>query len=161
MFTGWFLVNILAPLLLPVVGILPLALLPIGPATLANVKIMATVKDGQLCWAVIAMGSSTIYELWDALALHRDVPTWAGFALAATIFVMLPAMILAAGGAVFSTPLLQSGPQSTLVAWVSHYKVFVVSLLMTVISATLLTNIHFSLPTEAQKSTGQEEMYGH
>lgn len=54
--TGWFLVNIVGPLLLPVVGILPLRLLPLGIPS-ANLRLMTTVKDGQLCWAVMGRPS--------------------------------------------------------------------------------------------------------
>jgi|GEM_PF-1020832 hypothetical protein len=142
-FTGWFLVNILGPLLLPVFGIRPLRLLPLR-AQPASLKMMTTVKDGQLCWAVIAMGASTIYELWQALVAHKEIPTWAGLALAAVILEMLPATILAAGGAVFSTPLLDS-PEAGLRDWVAHYRVFVGSAALTLIAATVYTNLHFSL----------------
>lgn len=150
MLTGWFLVNILGPVALPVFGILPLALLPLGAGPLANVRLMATVKDGQLCWAVVAMSASTIYELWDAIEAHRQVPTWAGFALTAAIFIMLPAMLLAAGGAVFSTPLLHGAASgsASIPRWLRHYKVFVASLILTLVAAAVLTNLHFSISSE-------------
>jgi hypothetical protein len=59
---GWFLVNILAPLLLPVLVILPLKPLhlPVPPSRL---RLMAAVKDGQLCWGAIGISASAIYEL--------------------------------------------------------------------------------------------------
>jgi hypothetical protein len=142
--TGWFLVNIVGPLLLPVVGILPLRLLPLGVPS-ASLRLMVTVKDGQLCWAVIAMGAATIYELWEAMEAHKNIPTWGGLALAGVILVMLPAMLVAAGGAVFSTPLrVASG--GGLRAWAAHYRVFVGSVVMTAIAAFAYTNLHFSLP---------------
>lgn len=156
MFTGWFLVNILGPVALPVFGILPLALLPMGAAPLANVRLMATLKDGQLCWAVVAMSASTIYELWDAVEAHKPMPSWAGIALTAAIFVMLPAMLLAAGGAVFSTPLIHTrGPDAVVrrrsverfCGWAKHYRVFVASLVLTLIAAAILTNLHTSIAT--------------
>jgi hypothetical protein len=143
--TGWFLVNIVGPMLLPVIGILPLRLLPL-PASVDGLKLMTTVKDGQLCWAVIAMGSSTIFELWEALQAHKSVPAWGGLALGGVILVMLPAMLLAAGGAVFSTPLL-SGSAGGVKAWMAHYRMFVGSAIMAVIAAFAYTNLHFSLPT--------------
>lgn len=104
-----------------------------------------TIKDGQLCWAVIAMGSSTIYELWQALEAHKSIPAWGGLTLAGVILVMLPAMLVAAGGAVFSTPLrtVQGGGVT---GWISHYRVFVGSAVMTVIAAFAYTKLHFSLP---------------
>jgi hypothetical protein len=48
MMTGWFVTNVLAPIILPVVGILPLMLVPLPTRT--QVRMMATVKDAQLCW---------------------------------------------------------------------------------------------------------------
>ena len=141
--TGWFLVNIAGPLLLPVIGILPLRLLPL-PTPTAGLKLMTTVKDGQLCWAVIAMGASTIYELWQALDAHKSVPAWGGLTLGGVILVMLPAMLLAAGGAVFSTPLL-SGSAGGVRAWIAHYRMFVGSVVMAVIAAFAYTSLHFSL----------------
>ncbi|HWD60606.1 MAG TPA: hypothetical protein VG308_20145 [Stellaceae bacterium] len=141
--TGWFLVNIVAPLGLPLFGIAVLKLLPLPPQP--ALKFMTAVKDGQLCWAVIAMGASTIYELWEALEAHRPVPEWAPVALGATIVMMLPAMVMAASGAVFSTPLL-SAPAATAKAWIAHYKVFVGSLIMTLIAALTYSELHFSLP---------------
>jgi hypothetical protein len=143
-FTGWFLVNIVAPLGLPILGLLALKLLPL-PGAPPTLRLMTTVKDGQLCWAVIAMGASTIYELWDAMAAHKNIPPWGGVAMAGVVFVMLPAMLLAAGGAVFSTPLLTTA-RAGLRAWMTHYRVFVGSTIMTVIAAVTYTNLHFALP---------------
>jgi len=120
-FSGWFLVNILGPTLLPVLGTLPFLLFSHRlPVPRAGDLVMSTVKDGQLCWAVIAMGASTIYELWLA---HGAVPL-GGPALAGAIVLMLQAMTIAAFGAVFSTPLL-TAPAASAGAWVSHYRVFV------------------------------------
>ena len=141
---GWFLVNIAAPVLLPVIGILPLRLLPL-PVPPASLRLMATVKDGQLCWAVIAMGAATIYELWEAIIAHKAIPDWAGLAFAGTILVMLPAMLVAAGGAVFTTPLV-AAPPGGLIGWIGYYKVFAGSAVMTVIASFAYTILHFSIP---------------
>ena len=149
MFTGWFLVNVLAPILLPVVGVLPFLLLPLQPAP-ESARLIAPVKDGQLCWAVIAMGAATVYELWVAREGHHEMPWWSGFALAGDIFIMLPAMVMAAGGAVFSTP-LKSTKGDGLIAWLRHYRMFVASALMTIIAAVVFTTLHFSLPGEADR----------
>jgi hypothetical protein len=140
---GWFFVNILGPLLLPVVGILPLRLLPLD-ATPAGLRLMTPVKDGQLCWAAIAMAISSIYEVWKALVAHRTLPPWAGVVLAVTIVVMLQAMVIAAGGAAFNTGFIaQAG--GGLRAWVSHYRVFVASAIMTAYIAAVDTSLHTAL----------------
>jgi hypothetical protein len=61
-FTGWFLVTIVAPIFLPVFALLVTLILPVPEPLSKELKIMAPVKDGQLCWSVIAMGASMIYE---------------------------------------------------------------------------------------------------
>jgi hypothetical protein len=106
-------------------------------------KVMTTVKDGQLGWAVIAMGSSAIYELWGILAAGKPVPGWEGWAFGGLILVMLSAMLVAAGGAVFSIPLLTTAAGGAK-AWVAHYKLFVGSAVMAAVAAFLYTCIHFS-----------------
>lgn len=47
-FVGWLLVSIVMPLTLPALGVVPLQLLPV-PVPTGRIKLMATVKDGQLC----------------------------------------------------------------------------------------------------------------
>jgi hypothetical protein len=146
LFSGWFLVNIIAPLALPILGLLVLKLLPLpGPSD--NLRIMTTVKDGQLCWAVVAMSAATIYELWTAFEANKHLPGWRDLALATTILIMLPAMLLAAGGAVFSTPLLPAGsaPADDFKTWVVHYRVFVASAVLVFGAAFILTGLHFSI----------------
>ena len=46
-----------------------------------------------------------ICEMWDALEAHKKTPAWGGAAIAAIGIVMLAAMLIAALGPVFSTPL--------------------------------------------------------
>jgi len=75
----------------------------------------------------------------------QAAPSLAGVALAGLILVMLPAMVVAAGGAVFSTALPTTPPQNVR-AWIQHYKMFVGSAVMTVIAAATYTELHFSLP---------------
>jgi hypothetical protein len=141
-FTGWFLVNTLGPVFLPIAGLIVLGLLPL-PGPLPTLRVMTTVKDGQLCWSVIAMRAPAIYELWEGIEAHGALPGWAGVAFAATIVLMLPAMLLAAGGAVLSTTLL-TAPAEGLVAWMRQYRVFVSSAIMTVIEASIYTALHFA-----------------
>ena len=135
--------TILAPLVSPLIALLVLRLLPM-PAPLPSLKMMMAVKDGQWCWAVIAMGASAIYELWEAEESGNLVPGWAGWAIGGLIIVMLSAMLVAAGGAAFSTPLLATAAGGVK-AWAMHYRVFIGSIVMTVVAAFLYTIIHFSV----------------
>jgi hypothetical protein len=142
-FTGWFLVNILAPLFLPMLGILPLKLLHL-PVPASRLRLMATVKDGQLCWAAIGISASAIYELWCAATSQVHMPAWSGAALAATVFNMLLSMVVAGGGAVFTTP-APSVPAAGLRAWMRDHKVLVPSAAMAGFAAYIVTELHFAL----------------
>ncbi|MGO9237848.1 MAG: hypothetical protein ACLP4V_28565 [Methylocella sp.] len=105
---------------------------------------MAPVKDGQLCWSVIAMGASMIYEMWDALEAHKNIPVWSGVAIFGIGTVMLSAMLIASLGPVFSTP-LRTGSAGGIRAWMEHYKVFASSAVMTMVAALTYTDVHFSI----------------
>jgi hypothetical protein len=142
-FVGWFLVSIVMPLTLPALGVLPLQLLPL-PAPTGRIRLMATVKDGQLCWVVVAMGASAIYELWRAITAHRPIPPWSGIALSVIICAMVAGMSLAAGGAVFSSPLLTTRPGG-LKAWATHYRVFVTSAALSAVVALAYAALHASM----------------
>jgi hypothetical protein len=175
---GWLLVNIIAPLCLPVLGIVPLWLLPLGPvAPAGSLRLIVAVKDGQLCWGVVGMSAAAIYELWEAkgrvggdehtrainaicttsatpinpLCQHATalvhaivpiLPNWTGGVFVVSIVLMLPAAMVAAGGAVFTTPLLANpiGWRS----WISHYKLFASSLAMVVAAATCYIALHMA-----------------
>jgi hypothetical protein len=141
---GWFLVNVMAPMFLPMIGILPLRLLPIG-APQTSLRVMATVKDGQLCWAAIAMGASMIFELWQALESHKPLPSWTGTALASVILAMLISVVLAAGGSVFNTTVL-TAPAGGMKPWLAHYRVFGGSAIMTGVTVVAYTALHFAIP---------------
>jgi hypothetical protein len=83
-------------------------------------------------------------EIWKALLVHRDLSSWGGVALAAAIVVMLPAMVIAAGGAAFNTPLLEVSGEGW-GAWMAHYRVFVISAVLTAVSAATDTTLHLAL----------------
>lgn len=134
--SAWFVVNILAPMLLPIAGILPLMLVPVG----VPVKLMAIVKDGQLCWAAVAMGASSLYETFAAVAAKKPVDG-SGVYLLLICFLMLPAMVLAAAGSVFSTP-LPTTPPATIWAWCAYYKAFVGSCVLCALTAFGYTILH-------------------
>jgi hypothetical protein len=137
-FSGWFLVNILGPTLLPVLGTLPFLLFSHRlEVPRAGDLVMSTVKDGQMCWAVIAMSMSTIYEVWLA---HGTIPL-GGPVLVVSIVLMLPSMVVAAGGALLRTPLLTM-PAASARAWLSHYRVFLASAAMALCAAAEYIYVH-------------------
>ncbi len=146
-FLGWTFANIFMPILLPVVGMLVLIpLLGRLPSPPAGLHVMTVVKDGQLCWAVIAMGTSTLYDLWEATkAVPKLVPQWGGLALILLIVMMLPAMVVAACGAVLATPLMPTQRPRSVAAWAGHYVVFVGSAVLTLATALLCGILHYQI----------------
>jgi hypothetical protein len=143
-FTGWFWVTIAAPMALPVFAILILLILPIPEPLSDDLKVMAPVKDGQLCWSAIAMGASMFYEMWEAFETHKTIPVWSGPAIGAVGIVMLAAMLIASLGPVYSTP-IRTSSAGGIKAWIMHYTVFVSSAIMTICAALLYTAMHFSI----------------
>ena len=143
---GWLLVNIVAPFLLPVFGMLPLKLLPLtGIAPEGSLRLMTTVKDGQLCWAAVGMSAAAIYEIWGAHATMRATPWWTGALLAIVLILMAPATMIAAGGSVFTTPLLAEAHPAGWRGWVRHYKVFVSSAVFSLTTALCYILLHAAI----------------
>jgi hypothetical protein len=108
------------------------------------------VKDGQLCWSAVAMGAASLYE---TLTLLKAQPSSGVLAyLGLIIGLMLISTVLAAGGAVFSTPLwaLPAGTPvlsggAKLRALCGHYKVFLGSFLICAATAFAYTVLHFGI----------------
>lgn len=136
----WFWVTIVVPLILPALGVLLLKAIPI-PGNPPGLELMSTVKDGQLGWAVVVMGASAAYELMEGVqgnhGMQFAVPELFGI-----IITMIAGMMLAAGGAVFTTPLRDPTAPDRL-SWHNHYKVFLVSCPMTLVAAFLYAAIHY------------------
>jgi hypothetical protein len=150
---SWFLVNILLPLILPLVGIVGFMLLPIPPTAASNLKMITLFKDGQLCWAALAMGMSTLYET--VTEAHRH-PNYVIYILLIACLMLL-SMLLAAGGAVFSTslwspPSPRPSGKERLLAWCNHYRTFVGSFVLCAITAFAYTILHFGVvPIDVEK----------
>lgn len=60
---GWCAINILIPIFLPLLGVLPFIMLPLPEGI--EVRIIGLVKDGQWCWTAVCIGTASLYELWD------------------------------------------------------------------------------------------------
>ena len=90
---------------------------------------MTTVKDGQLCWGVVAMGLSTTYELAEGSLAGKTLHTPYVIATFMALFMALSSMGVAAAGAFFPVTIPTVPPAS----WVSHYKALVASLVIAVL----------------------------
>lgn len=136
----WVLVNILLPLALPILGPLPLLLVP--PRTVSyGTAILTTVKDGQLCWGVVAMGISTTYELLEAAVKGKTIATLHAYAVVSAAVMMLCSMVVAAKGAISPVPIPAAPPAS----WITYYQALVFSVVMAVVNALAFAYVHFTL----------------
>lgn len=145
---GWILVNVVLPLVLPVLGMGVFMLLPLGKADAKKVTLMATVKDGQLCWAAVGFCAAALYELHTATPVGEPgiAKAMAGWATGGMMAVIAMAAMAAAGGAVFTTEVRKVPPGSEpTTSWLRHYKLFAGSVVMTAIAAVTYTVIHFNL----------------
>jgi|APGre2960657505_1045072.scaffolds.fasta_scaffold156392_1 hypothetical protein len=136
---GWLVINILLPFFLPILGILPFKILPLPLGV--EVRLIALAKDGQWCWAAIAMGASALFEYLNASRENFATFPHSGSLLFLLSLMMFLAVVLAAGGAVFNTKYLMA-PYS-LKAWVTHYKTLCGSLIVSVLTALLSSILHF------------------
>lgn len=146
-FTSWFFVTIVVPIALPFVGLGALKAVPLPAPQTGQpdpLRMITIVKDGQLGWTVIAMGSASVYELLHGIEKkHLPIPSWAVGTMLGIVMLMLIAMVLAAAGAVFSTPILNKNDHLFSFETIKHYSVLVASAFSTIVSAALYTFIHF------------------
>ncbi len=135
---GWFWVNVIAPLVLPQLGVMTLWLLPNTRA----VSLLATVKDGQLCWVAMVMGLATLYELIEPVltGVKRMNPN-GGVIIIVVITLLLPSMLLAAGGAAHPTKITKS--KLGFINWFAHFKTMVASIVISLIMATVYSITHY------------------
>ncbi|WP_124263004.1 hypothetical protein [Methylobacterium sp. XJLW] len=148
---GWIAVNILAPLLLPVIGVLLIQMATpkrVKISSAGNYKLMMLVKDGQLGWAAAALCTSSYYEFTENQRLLGENFMTMPSQWQAIIFPLflstLGAMFVAASGAVYGTELLE-GKIVSLKSWIEHYSLFVVSIFVTISSALMFIIIHFEM----------------
>lgn len=136
---GWFLINILLPLIAPVLVLAMLKALPMPQSNRDALDLLTPVKDGQLCWATIAFSASALYEIGaGAGSVNSD---YVGYLQGAAVFLLAMASILAAGGATFRTPL----PKPATVPWIRHYSTLTISIFLVVWAALVRVVVQFAL----------------
>ncbi|WP_342118044.1 hypothetical protein [Pseudoduganella sp. OTU4001] len=139
---GWFLVNIVVPLLAPVFILCLLRPLPLPAPARTSLKWITPVKDGQLCWVAITFCASALHEYGTAASQFVAPPAallQVSNGLANVCLVM--SSIVAAGGALYPT----SAEKQMGVSWVRHFSCFCVSLFFALASAFLYAIIHFGM----------------
>lgn len=143
---GWFLINILMPMTLPLIFLLLVKLVDLPQPLASRAKPIRAVQDGQLGWVAMGFAASCTYELFDYLIGSKTgAPEWAGLVFAVSTVSLALSGFLSMLGALY--PVDESAPKpTTRAAWVVHYRLFVGTLLATLITAVLFSLVHYGLP---------------
>lgn len=137
---GWFFVNIVLPLLAPIIGMLILQRLPL-PLSDEQIHLLVPIKDGQLCWGAVAFCALTMYEIavpGTGQLLSGDAVHWLNTGLTMSLSA---SALIAAGGAVFPTQIKPVGMHD----WYKHYQALATSLGLTALSGLAYTVVHFGV----------------
>lgn len=138
---GWFTINILIPIFLPLLGVLPFKMMSLPEGV--EVRLISLVKDGQWCWTAIFIGTSSMYELWDANTRNLVLAEFAGLCLFLNSSILVVAMSFASGGAIFKTPILDRS--LSFFNWISNYRTFVASFFLILFTVCSSSAQHFYL----------------
>jgi hypothetical protein len=132
---GWFIVNILLPVVLPMIGLRMVSyFMPLNEAQLKRARIISTVEDGQLGWLAIAWSATAVYDSVSYMQDNEVFVSWIGNLLFAEFFVVSSAMFLAAGGAATSTEAGRTGRRH-----------LTGSVIVTALSAGMLAMVHAAI----------------
>jgi hypothetical protein len=140
---GWFFINIVLPIIAPVLSIILLRALPVPPPA-GGLSMLVPIKDGQLCWGAIAFCASGLYDIGsDGTIVSSNYNGWINVGV---IILLVPSSLFAAVGAAFSTDI--NVPPGT--KWHSHFSMLAASLVLTPLAGTAYTVVrYFSLKPHA------------
>jgi hypothetical protein len=136
---GWLMINVLLPLLAPLLVLAILKALPIPPANRLALNLLIPIKDGQLCWAAISLSASALYEIGAGKSVLST--TSIGYLHGAAVFLIATSSIVAAGGAIFPTSLVR--PRG--ISPICHYSTLVFSVFLAVWAALVRVVVQFGL----------------
>lgn len=97
---------------------------------------------------MIGMAVASLYEVLEAYRTRQAVPGWSTLGILVLLCLTCPAMVLAANGAVFPTPILRGSPFAgfrALRRWLVHYENFVASAVMALAAAILYACLHYQI----------------
>lgn len=141
---GWFLVNIMVPVGLPLVLLFIAKSVDLPDPYASRTRLIKAVQDGQLGWVATVFAAACAYEL-DELKRTKGAPEWADLVFLISLFFLIISGFLSMLGTLF--PVDESKHREAgVLGWVRHYRMFVGTSLATVITAALLTLVHNSLP---------------
>ena len=128
---GWLLINICLPVAAPLGMYLVFLCIPLPRLPRKRLNPLLAVKDGQLCWIAIGFCASGLHEA----TRNTDVEWLIG----TLTLILVLSSLLACGGALFQTTVRDvSGAD-----WLSHYRCFFGSALLTMFAAALFAIAHF------------------
>lgn len=143
---GWFLINIFMPMTLPLIFLLLAKLVDLPQPSASRAKLIRAVQDGQLGWVGMGFAASSTYELLEYLmGGKKGAPEWAGVVFAVTIGSLALSGFLSMLGTLYPVDDTLPAP-ATLGAWMMRYRLFVGTLLATLITAVLFGLVHYTLP---------------
>lgn len=141
---GWFLINILLPVCLPLAYLLGAKLVDLPEPYASRTKLIRAVQDGQLGWVATAFAAASVHELLERLPPRTEETTWIDLVFALSCVLLAVSGFLAVLGTLF--PLKESkvqphGPRE----WIQHYRLFISTSIVTALSATFLSLAHYAL----------------
>ena len=140
---SWFTINILIPIFLPLLGVVPFKMLPMPIGI--EVRLIGLVKDGQWCWTAICIGTASLYEVWKAYSQNLVLPQYAsGYIFLITVLLIF-SIGLASGGAVFKTQILNKS--ASIRARLSNYQTLIGSFFVVKLMSFFASLLHFSIST--------------
>lgn len=130
----------------PLIFLLLAKLVDLPQPSASRVKLIRAVQGGQLGWVAMGLAAPCSYELLNYLIGRKNgAPAWAGLVFALSGIILAVSGFLLMMGTLY--PADESKPKPvTPLAWVRHYWLFVSTLLTTLITAALLSLVHYILP---------------
>lgn len=138
---AWGLVNLLAPVLVPVLGILLLKLTKKRDEEAKKFKVMTVFKDGQLAWIAAVFCCAAFYEYAEAdIGDARPGAGW-HWMLVPLLLCTVSSIYVGADGAVSPTEIIEN--RMNFSQWRRYYQTFMSSMYITVGSVISFALIHY------------------
>lgn len=148
---GWFLINILLPVCVPLAFLLAARLVDLPEPYASRTKLLKVVQDGQLGWVAIVFAAASAYDLFARMQNEPPAPVWAGQVFTISCVFLATSGLLAMLGTLY--PVDESlPPVSGWWPWIVRYRLFLGTAFATMITASLLSLVHYELPARCDPS---------
>lgn len=143
---GWFFVNVVVPIGVPMMFMLLAKMVPLPAAASARTRLITLVQDGQLGWVALGFATSSTYDVYSYLTRARgEHVIWAEPAFCLGMLIIPISAFLAALGALFpyDNSLL---PPTTFWKGIRQYSILTGTFIVMAIAAVLYIVVHSNLP---------------